>query len=175
MDILIMGNTLFHFEPAFQDAVPIKLRDPNKRHSEYPHGVLLKVLTTPGFFLSIPGDPKAIEAIKELLDLGHNVKVCNTTLLPDDNPEGYLQQAQVGQKEFTKRFGAEFARHFFRNRVIMTRDRTQLKADILISDDEQTGEFPPEWELVIHDTPYNQNLTGYRRLTWDNWRETLHV
>ena len=183
MKVLIMGNCLFDVELAFweryQELLSEEALKPEvqqrKRHTDYPHDEQVKVFNSKDFFLGIPSRPKAMEAVKEMMKLGHSVKMCIDTIRPDDSPEGYLQQGQVIQRELKKHFGAEFARHFSRNQVIMTRDRTELKADILISEDEQTGDSPPEWEMIVFDTPYNQNLTGYRRLTWNNWREVVGI
>ena len=60
------------------------------------------------------------------------------------------------------------------NNIILTRDKTIVRGDILIDDiPEPKGIEKPEWEHVLFDSPYNRHITGKRRMTWDNWRSIL--
>jgi 5'-nucleotidase len=61
-------------------------------------------------------------------------------------------------------------------RVILTKDKTLVKADFLIDDKpEITGaEAVPVWEHILYDRPYNRGANR-KRLTWANWKEVLGV
>jgi 5'-nucleotidase len=62
------------------------------------------------------------------------------------------------------------------HRVIITRDKTLIKGDILIDDKPQvTGlNEKPAWKHVVFSQSYNTNVKGKMRLdSWEMWKETL--
>lgn len=154
MDIVLMGNTIFEFEESFQKALPVEHRNPAMRHSDYSDEILGRILSQQGFFLGMPPRQQAVEAVRKMMELGHNVKICMTTHPPIENPSGFLEQAQLIQKHF----GLEF----FANHVLMARDRTFVSCDILVSDYPQGGDRNPTWKLVILNN-------------WVNWRRSIGV
>jgi 5'-nucleotidase len=59
--------------------------------------------------------------------------------------------------------------------VILTRDKTLVRGDILV-DDKPTiaGLATPLWRHILFDQPYNRHFPTLR-LNWFTWREILHV
>jgi 5'-nucleotidase len=58
--------------------------------------------------------------------------------------------------------------------VILTKDKTIVKADISIDDKPLiTGVHnTPLWEHILYDRPYNREINR-KRLSWNNWRDVL--
>lgn len=154
MDIVVMANAVFDFETTFQERLPEGLRDPKKRHSEYPMRTVMDILNQAGFFLEIRRHPGAAKALKTMVELGHNVKICITTQTPLENPTGFLEQFLLIEKHF----GTDF----FISHAMMAKDRTLVACDILVSDVPQNGVRVPTWKLIILDN-------------WDDWREKLGI
>lgn len=64
----------------------------------------------------------------------------------------------------------------FVSKIILTRDKTLIRGDILIDDrPEITGIIEPAWEHIVFNLPYNKNVSGKRRIAWENWRSVLGV
>ncbi len=58
--------------------------------------------------------------------------------------------------------------------LIMTPAKPIVHGDILIDDrPEILFEDMADWEHVLYDKSYNQDIATKRRLTWENWREVL--
>ena len=58
--------------------------------------------------------------------------------------------------------------------IILTNDKTVVKADILIDDKPViTGVENPEWEHIIFDQPYNRQIKDKRRIDWGNWKSVI--
>ena len=62
------------------------------------------------------------------------------------------------------------------NRIILTKDKTLVKADYLIDDKPNiTGvESMPAWEHILYDRPYNREVNK-KRLVWTNWKSVLNL
>jgi 5'-nucleotidase len=60
------------------------------------------------------------------------------------------------------------------NRIMLTKDKTIVKAEILIDDKPAVSgvENIPAWELVLYDRPYNQGVDR-KRITWNNWQSVI--
>jgi 5'-nucleotidase len=64
--------------------------------------------------------------------------------------------------------GSEFTKG-----VILPRDKTLVRGDVLIDDKPTIGGIStPQWRHVLFDQPYNRHLSG-PRVQWENWREVL--
>ncbi len=64
----------------------------------------------------------------------------------------------------------------FVERIVLTRDKTLVRGDILVDDKpEVTGVCTPAWMHVLYDQPYNQHIRQKPRLTWANYEEVLGV
>jgi len=105
----------------------------------------------------------SLETLREIEMLGISVFICTSPLSQYENcvvekyrwVEKYLGKEWIG-------------------RIILTKDKTLIRGDYLIDDKpEITGSNNPVWEHVLYERPYNQKVTGKRRLTWDNWKDIL--
>lgn len=135
-------------------------------HKDYPKELRKKVLNicaAPGFIANLPLITGALESVVKLVELDHDVKICASP------PLTYKNCVEEKYVWIEKHFGKDFT-----TRVILTRDKTLVKGDVLIDDKpEITGLLNPEWEHIIFDRPWNKTVQGKRRLTWQNWREVL--
>jgi 5'-nucleotidase len=60
------------------------------------------------------------------------------------------------------------------NRIILTKDKTLIKADYIIDDKPEISgvENMPAWEHIIFDRPYNRQVNK-RRITWETWKDVM--
>ncbi|KAK1163901.1 5'(3')-deoxyribonucleotidase, cytosolic type-like [Acipenser oxyrinchus oxyrinchus] len=131
---------------------------------------LSSVYESPGFFLDLKPIPGAIEAMKEMSNLK------NTEMFLCTSP--ILQYEHCVQEKFLwveKHLGAEFVQ-----RLILTRDKTIVHADLLIDDKDSIKgvQASPSWEHILFTCCHNQHLQlqpPQRRLqSWaDDWRAIL--
>lgn len=123
------------------------------------------VCYAPGFYLNLPPVSGAIDAVKQLVETGNQVIICTTPFSQYENC--VLEKYQWLEKYL----GRDFTR-----KIILTRDKTLIRGDILIDDKpEITGIAQPEWEHIVFDFPYNRHVSGKRRITWENWKEVLGI
>lgn len=60
------------------------------------------------------------------------------------------------------------------NRLILTKDKTLVRGDILIDDKPHiAGAMRPQWKHIVYDAPYNRERKDVPRMTWQNWRNVL--
>ena len=119
--------------------------------------------TAPGFIRNLPPVPGAIEAFKELLALGLDLRICTSPLTQFENcvAEKYLWVEKHLGRDAT-------------NRLILTKDKTLVRGDLLIDDKPQiTGAAKPVWKQILFDAPYNRHEMQSPRLDWSNWRSVL--
>lgn len=119
----------------------------------------------PGFYRSLPPTPGCVEAIREMGELGLDVRICTAPLTRYENCvlEKYEWVERHLGREFTKR-------------MIVTKDKTLVRGAYLIDDRPAVeGSLKPEWEHILFDCPYNRQVPRKRRLSWANWREILNV
>lgn len=109
-------------------------------------------------YLDLKPIPGAIDALKEMLSDGHDVRIVTSPWLTNE--------CCISDKFkwVQKHLGAEWL-----ERVIVTKDKTHIAADYLIDDKpEVKGSATPTWEHVLFDQPYNQDVIGKSRITsWD--------
>lgn len=116
----------------------------------------------PGFYRSLPPIPGAIEALRDLLARGYDVRICTAP----KKRSRYCAQEKI--EWVREHLGQEFA-----ERTIITRDKTLVHGDILVDDKpEVTGVRTPSWEHILHDRPYNRHVAK-QRMTWANYQEIL--
>ncbi len=114
-----------------------------------------------GFFSALTPVAGAIDALKHISSLGHNVFIVTA-------PIRTLHCASEKLEWINTNLGDEWVR-----RTIITRDKTLVRGDILIDDSpDVSGVCTPAWEHVFFDQPYNQG-GAKKRLTWQNYREVL--
>lgn len=179
MIILVdMDNTLVDFDAGLLSVwrkkypkelfVPIEERTTFHPHKDYPEILQQKVQDvchSEGFVRNLPPTPGGIEAVRAMLDMGHDVRFCTSHLLTYDY--SVLEKFQWIEKYFDASFT---------DRIILTRDKTLIRGDILIDDKPKiTGIEVPLWEQILYDRPFNRGITDKRRLTWQNWQDILDL
>ncbi len=121
-----------------------------------------KVWGTEGLFYNLKPIPGAFEAMEEIRRKVRDVAICTC---PCESK--YCKP----EKEMWVR---DHLGNFWVDRLMIETDKTKVLGDILIDDKPRiTGSRTPSWEHVLYTHPWNKNVVGKRRLTWDNWREVL--
>jgi 5'-nucleotidase len=124
-----------------------------------------EILLEPGFFREMMPMDGAKEALLEMDAMGLEVFICTS-------PLSTYKNCVLEKFEWVDQFlGPEWVK-----RIVLTKDKTLVKADIIIDDKpELTGvEKSPSWEHVLYDRPYNKG-GDKKRLTWGNWKDVLGV
>jgi len=119
----------------------------------------------PNFYLDLPPITGAMAAIRQMLELGHEVRICSAPLTAFYNCvlEKYLWVEKHLGFEFTKQ-------------LILAKDKTFIIGDVLIDDKPLvTGQIRPVWKHIIYDAPYNQSNQELPRLNWSNWKQVLQL
>jgi 5'-nucleotidase len=103
-------------------------------------------------------------ALRAMVRAGHDVRIV-TSPWPS-NPR--CASAKIDW--MVRYFGRDWAR-----RTILTMDKTLVRGDILIDDKPSvTGSMDPEWEHVLFDQPYNQDINDKRRIVrWNEWESIV--
>uniref|UniRef100_A0A8C6YJZ8 5', 3'-nucleotidase, cytosolic n=1 Tax=Naja naja TaxID=35670 RepID=A0A8C6YJZ8_NAJNA len=157
-----------HVEPARRKG--FSAQDQYRRLREDLGDKIASVYESPGFFLSLQPIPGAIEAMHEMIQMPNTeVFICTSPIRKYDYcvSEKYIWVAQhLGPK--------------FVERLILTRDKTVVSADLLIDDkDTIKGVEPnPSWEHILFSCCHNKHLKlqpPRRRLeSWtDDWKAIL--
>lgn len=146
--------------------VPLEKRTTFYVKDEYPEDLqplVAEILLESSFFRHMLPVPGAKEALEEMQASGLEVFICTSPLTAYRNcvSEKYEWVEEV--------LGPSWVRQ-----ILLTKDKTLIKADILIDDKPVlTGVVdPPEWEHILYDRPYNRGINK-RRITWNNWREVI--
>lgn len=176
MRILIdMDGVIADFENTFiarwirlhpdKEYIPIYRRNTHRIIDQYPtelKSLVEEIYLQPGFFRSLLPISNGLDALKEMLELGHDVFICSS-------PLEIFRNCVLEKYEWVKdQLGFDWTR-----RLILTKDKTLIQAEILIDDNpEVKGVTKPTWEQIYYDQPWNRNRVG-RRVTWDNWKEVI--
>lgn len=116
-----------------------------------------------GFYLNLPPVDGAVEAIREIMRLGHDVRICTSPLSRYENC--VLEKYQWVERHL----GRDFI-----DRIFLAKDKTFIRGDILIDDNPWVrGVCEPAWEHIVFDLPFNRNVASKRRISWSNWKEVL--
>ena len=133
---------------------------------DYPveyHHYVEATYASPGFFRNLKPIPGAIEGVQQLLAFGHEIHICTSPI------NRYHNCVREKYEWVEEHLGFEFTK-----RMILTKDKTLVRGDILIDDKpEITGFHIPVWKHYIYDRPYNRSVTTVPRLDWQNWKEIL--
>jgi len=116
-----------------------------------------------GFFRDMMPVNGARDALFEMDKMGFEVFICTSPL------STYKNCVLEKYEWVDKILGPDWVK-----RIILTKDKTLVKADYLIDDKPKiTGvENTPIWEHIVYDRPYNKDVNN-RRLTWENWKEVM--
>ena len=133
---------------------------------DYPKDLRDKVESiyfAPNFYLNLPPVTGSIEALRTLFLLGHDVRICTSPLSRYENC--VLEKYQWIEKHL----GRDFTK-----RIILSKDKALIKGHFLIDDKPAIENAETaEWEHIIYDCPYNQDVLYKKRLTWMNWKKVL--
>lgn len=125
--------------------------------------IVAEVFASPGLFAELAPIDGAVEAAHEMLAEGHDVRIVTAPMT--SNPTCLDEK---------RHWVVEHLGESWLERLVITRDKTIVRGDILIDDRPSvTGDMAPEWEHVLFGRyPYNRGVTGCRRLgSWaEDWR-----
>jgi 5'-nucleotidase len=100
--------------------------------------------------------------MNSLLSAGHDVRICTAPI------SAYRNCVEEKHRWVETHMGAAWVR-----RLILTKDKTLVRGDVLIDDRPSVGGvLEPTWEHLIFDAPYNRDIVG-RHINWTNYREVL--
>lgn len=179
MRILVdMDGVLADFEGGFleiwQREHPDKAHLPRQERKsfflvrQYPkefRSIIWDIILAPGFFASFPPIPGGLEAVQEILALGHEVFICSSPML------GNPTCASDKFNWIEARLGRDWSA-----RLILATDKSLVDGDVLIDDRPgmaERGIQTPTWTHILFDQPYNRHLEEQPRLDWSNWKEVL--
>ena len=158
-----------HWRNRFGEDAPIEgkehlfyIRD---RLPEHLQAYAAELYGTVGFFESLPPVSGAVEAARALLAAGHDVRICTAPV----NQYRYCAGEKIAWVE--QHLGTEWTR-----RVIIAKDKTWVRGDILIDDKPNIeGTLPPLWQHRLYDAPHNRHL-DVPRIVWaqpNTWADLL--
>lgn len=115
-----------------------------------------------GFFLNLEPIPGALDALREMLHAGHDVRICTA---PKKDYRFCVPEKFDWVREY---LGQEWV-----ERIVITRDKTLVHGDFLIDDKPKIeGARTPVWEHILYDQPYNRDI-NQTRLTWGEHMKVL--
>lgn len=118
------------------------------------------VMNWPNFYRDLEPFPGAVEALREMVEVGHTVfLVTSPTVTNHTCSQDKLEWAE-------DHIGVGWSK-----RVIITHDKTIISGDVLIDDKPDiTGDVKPSWVQIVFNQPYNVQSQLTRMLKWDEWR-----
>ena len=162
------GEFLKRWRERYPDKfyVPMEERQTFYVKDQYPDELkplVTEIVLEPGFFRDMMLMDGAREALFEIDKLGLELFICTSPLFAYKN-------CVLEKFEWVDRvLGSEWVK-----RIILTGDKTLVKADYLIDDNPAIKgvESVPDWEQIIYDRPYNRDMNK-KRITWQTWRAVL--
>jgi len=146
--------------------IPLEERTTFYVKDQYPEELkplVADILLEPGFFRDMLPVTGAKDALDEMEKMGFEVFICTS-------PLSIYKNCVLEKYEWVEKYlGSPWLK-----RVILTKDKTIVEADILIDDKPLiTGvENKPKWDHILYDRPYNRGIDK-RRMTWANWKDVL--
>lgn len=126
--------------------------------------IVIRVKTTPGFYLELEPMEGSQEALPEIMKFGFEVLVCTAPAL--SNPTCASDKYAAIKRDFGKKLA---------DRTIIAKDKTMVRGDGLIDDKAVIdGLMDPTWEHIVFDRSWNRHVPN-RRMNgdWSNWEEVL--
>jgi len=123
-------------------------------------GIINDIMDIPGFYSELEPIDGAIEALNEMLADGHTVTLVSSPW--NTNPTCASDKITWAEEVIGKGWG---------DRVVITKDKTAVRGDILIDDKPDIkGDYDPQWTQILFNQPYNRYKTGLTRLfRWKEW------
>jgi len=164
------GEFLKRWRERYPDKyyVPLEKRIKFYVRDSYPDELkplVTEILLEPTFFRDMMPVDGAKEALFEMEKMGLEVFLCTS-------PLSTYKNCVLEKYEWVEKIlGPDWI-----HRIILTKDKTLVKGDILIDDKPViTGvENVPSWEHIFYDHPYNRGINR-KRLTWENWMDVLRL
>ena len=121
------------------------------------------VKTRIGFYKEMRPIPGAIDAVVEMAEQ-HDVWLCSS-------PEVLNASCESDKKTWVRLYMGDY----WANRLILTKDKTMVRGDLLIDDRPDVGGImEPEWEHILFSQPYNDHVKDKIRLDgWTDWRSVM--
>lgn len=122
------------------------------------HQQLYALYAAQGFFINLPPVSSAIDAAQRLLAAGHDVRICTS-------PIHQYRYCVTEKFDWIVRYlGDEWI-----SRIILTKDKTWVRGDILIDDKPHiSGSLPPLWQHWLYDQPYSRHVSHPHRVIWSD-------
>ena len=122
------------------------------------------IIEEKNFFLELEPIKDSVKYIKEIIsDKNFEVFFCSA---PTSFYKNFVLEKYLWIEKY---FGFEMTK-----KIILTRDKTLIKADYLIDDNPEIEGFEkPEWEQIYFTQSYNKNCKGKRINEWRNWKNIL--
>lgn len=167
----VLANFDLAFYQAWEKLDPgLPAVPPQQRHNfyvrdDYPkswQSTVRAIYTAKNFYRDLVPIEGALEAAQEMLELGHDVRICTSPL----NQYHHCVTEKFAWIE--QHLGREWI-----GRMVLTKDKTLVRGDVLIDDNPKiSGSLESTWQHLIFEQPYNRNVAGVR-INWQNWREVL--
>jgi len=162
------GEFLKRWRERYPDEffVPLEERSTFYVRDQYPQKLkplVRGIVHGAGFFRDMMPMQGGKNALQEMESLGHELFICTS-------PLAAYRNCVLEKYEWVEdHLGMEWV-----NRIVLTKDKTLIKADILIDDKPEIKgvESNPVWEHILYDRLYNRHIDK-RRLTWANWKNVL--
>jgi 5'-nucleotidase len=135
-----------------------------KDYPEHLRSRVASIYHRPRFFRNLKMVSGARKALFEMLEDGHEVRICTAPLTN-------YRHCVLEKFEWVE----EHLGHDFTKRIILARDKTVIRGDYLIDDKPVVeGSYDsPLWKRIVFDCPYNKSAVGIRLVDWSNWRQVL--
>jgi 5'-nucleotidase len=126
------------------------------------HDDIERTFAANGFYRNLPLVEGADNILSQLTEANYDVWICTRPLTQ------YRHCVLEKYEWIDAHYGQEWTK-----RIIITRDKTLLRGDLLVDDMPLAGSLVPMWKQVLFDTPYNEHIQGLPRMNWNNWRSVL--
>lgn len=121
------------------------------------------IMDRPGFYAELEPIDGWVEAMLDWRALGHEVFIVTAPWITN------LTCAQDKIDWVARHLGEDW-----RDRVIITKDKTLIHGDILVDDKPEIhGVRAPDWTQVYFTQPYNAQQPGKRINSWFDWKSVI--